>query len=273
MPAARETGAEDVALVTSLAEMAGATLHRLRLHEQTLRRLSHLQALRTVDRAIIGSLDLRVTLGILLEQVMTQLGFDAAGVLLMVPQLALLEPAAGRGFRTRVYQEGRLRVGEGVAGRTALERRPVIVVTPAEAPTYTRAALLEVEGFQTHFAVPLVAKAQVKGVLEGFHRRPIAPDEEWLDLLDTLAGQGALAIDNAQLFEAAHRSNLELTLAYDATIEGWASALDLRDRETQDHTRRPWRGCSGYRRRRWSTSAAVPCCTTSERWGFPTPSS
>lgn len=33
-------------------------------------------------------------------------------------------------------------------------------------------------------------------------------------------------------------SNIELTLAYDATIEGWSRALDLRDKETDDHSRR-----------------------------------
>jgi putative nucleotidyltransferase with HDIG domain len=34
------------------------------------------------------------------------------------------------------------------------------------------------------------------------------------------------------------RSNLDLTLAYDATIEGWSRALDLRDKETEGHTQR-----------------------------------
>jgi len=75
-------------------------------------------------------------------------------------------------------------------------------------------------------------------VLEGFHRRPFRPDREWLNLLEAMAGPAAIAIDNAQLFEEVQRSNLELAVAYDATIEGWARALDLRDRETQDHT---WR--------------------------------
>ena len=32
--------------------------------------------------------------------------------------------------------------------------------------------------------------------------------------------------------------NSDLTLAYDATIEGWSRALDLRDRETEGHTER-----------------------------------
>ncbi|MBL0345956.1 MAG: HD-GYP domain-containing protein [Anaerolineales bacterium] len=40
------------------------------------------------------------------------------------------------------------------------------------------------------------------------------------------------------LFESQQRSNQELTLAYDATIEGWSRALDLRDKETEGHSKR-----------------------------------
>jgi putative nucleotidyltransferase with HDIG domain len=86
--------------------------------------------------------------------------------------------------------------------------------------------------------VPLIAKGQVKGVLEVFNRQALAPDAEWLDFLNTLAGQTAIAIENSTLFESLQRSNSELGLAYDATIEGWSHALDLRDRETEGHTQR-----------------------------------
>lgn len=48
----------------------------------------------------------------------------------------------------------------------------------------------------------------------------------------------AIAIDNSQLFDGLQRSNVDLLLAYDATIEGWSHALDLRDRETEGHTQR-----------------------------------
>ena len=48
----------------------------------------------------------------------------------------------------------------------------------------------------------------------------------------------ALAIDNMELFNGLQRSNAELSLAYDATLEGWSRALDLRDKETEGHTQR-----------------------------------
>ncbi|WP_322508748.1 HD-GYP domain-containing protein, partial [Anaerolinea sp.] len=58
------------------------------------------------------------------------------------------------------------------------------------------------------------------------------------DFFQTLAGQIAIAVDNATLFEELQRSNADLILAYDQTIEGWSRALDLRDRETEGHSQR-----------------------------------
>jgi len=66
----------------------------------------------------------------------------------------------------------------------------------------------------------------------------LEPDDEWLGFLQTLAGQAAIAIDNATLFENLQRSNTDLILAYDTTLEGWSAALDLRDKETEGHTQR-----------------------------------
>jgi len=48
----------------------------------------------------------------------------------------------------------------------------------------------------------------------------------------------AIAVDNANLFEGLQRANTDLIMAYDATIEGWSRALDLRDRETEGHSQR-----------------------------------
>jgi HD-GYP domain-containing protein (c-di-GMP phosphodiesterase class II) len=94
------------------------------------------------------------------------------------------------------------------------------------------------EGFVTYYGVPFIAKGQVKGVLEVFYRTPFCPDGESLAFLETLAGQVAIAIDNLSLLTDLQHSNLQLALAYDATIEGLSRALDLRDKETEGHTQR-----------------------------------
>ena len=234
----REITGEQTKLLISLAEMAGTALHRLRLHEETRRRLEYLQALRTIDQAIATNFDSKVTIDILLEQIIAKLHVDAAGVLLFHEYTSTLEYYAGRGFHTRVYEQSTLRLGEGIAGRAALERNTIRWSGFLEDRGISRITLLKKEGFKTNIAMPLIVKGELKGVLEVFHRKSLNPDSEWLGFLDALAGQTVIAIDNFQLFEGLQRSNMELMQAYDATIEGWSRALDLRDKETEGHTQR-----------------------------------
>jgi len=198
--------------------------------------LERLQALRAIDLAIGSTFDLRHTLAVLLEQVTVQLGVDAADLLLLDPDTQQLTFAAGQGFDTEAIRHTHLRPGDSFAGHAALERRVIHSHDLAGDPRgFVRSPLFRREAFVAYFAAPLVTKGKVTGVLELFHRAPLEPDQEWLDFLETLAGQAAIALDNSTLFGNLQRSNAELALAYDVTLEGWSKALELRDQETQGH--------------------------------------
>jgi putative nucleotidyltransferase with HDIG domain len=103
---------------------------------------------------------------------------------------------------------------------------------------FNRSPLFLKEDFIVYYGMPLMAKGRVLGVLEIFHRSPLDPDVDWLSFLGMMSGQAAIAIDSAVMFNDLQRSNIELNLAYDATIEGLSQALDLRDKETKEHTLR-----------------------------------
>jgi len=213
---------------------------RKQAEEKIQNQLDHLSALRDIDSVISSSFGMDISLRTVLAHVVQQLSVDAAAVQLLNPVLNTLSYVAGRGFRTEAFKQARpLPVGTGYSGRAALERRTVHIPdlgTQNESAHLPKA--LTGEDFVCYFGVPLVAKGKVNGVLEVFHRTVLKPDEDWLGFLDTLAGQAAIAIDNASLFENLQHSNNELVMAYDATIEGWSRALDLRDKETEGHTQR-----------------------------------
>jgi PAS domain S-box-containing protein len=238
VPLPREITPEELRLLSSLAEMTGTAVHRLSLHEDTVRQLQQLQSMRAVDQAITASLDLTLTLDILLEHVVIRLEANAACVFLYNPHLKLLEYAAGRGFKTKVFEQEQLGLHETAIGRAALERRTIIVADPAQVLEEKCFNLMSTEGFKAFVSVPLIAKEEVKGVLAVFQERPYSPDSEWLSFLEALASQAAIALENASLFDNLQRTNLELLQAYDTTIEGWVHALDLKDEMTEGHSRR-----------------------------------
>ncbi len=212
---------------------------RKQAEKQIKHQLQRLSALREIDRAINSSLDLHITLKIFLDELVRHLQVDAAAVLLLNPYTQTLEFGAGRGFHSKTVERTRVYLGEGHAGRAALKRRIIKIPNLSEATgDLSRFTLIADEGFVTCYALPLIAKGQVKGVLEIFQRTLLDPGHEWLNFLEALAGQAAIAVDNAELFNSMQRANLELTLAYDTTLEGWSRALDMRDKETEGHTQR-----------------------------------
>jgi len=235
----RELTRGEIRILNALAEIGGNWIHRMYLHEQTLKQLEQLAALRAIDLAISNILDMKITLKIVINEVIKQLQVDAASVLLIQGSSGRLEFIAGQGFYTGNIEATSARIGEGNAGRAVLERRIIEVPDLKKADTkFMRTQLLVDEGFVSYYAVPLIAKGEVKGVLEIFNRKLLHPDREWLQFFETLGGQTAIAVENSMLFQDLQRSNFELALAYEATIEGWSRALDLRDRETEGHTQR-----------------------------------
>jgi PAS domain S-box-containing protein len=223
----------------AFARQAAIALQNALLFEEAQRRLKNLQALNTIDMAISGSVDLEITLDILLEQATTQLNVDAATILLYDPHTQTLEFRTQRGFRTTALQYTRLKLGESHAGQAALENKIIQILDMTTGQTgFLLSPLLRDEKFISYLSVPLTAKGQVQGVFEIFHRSPLNPDSEWMELLKALSTQAAIAIDNTTLFHDLQRSNVELIQAYDTTLEGWAKALELRDEETEGHTRR-----------------------------------
>jgi putative nucleotidyltransferase with HDIG domain len=201
--------------------------------------LKHLASLHDIDTMISASLDLGVTLKVFLDQLVPQLDIDAAAVLLFDPHTQTVDYAAGVGFIGEKVTSSSERLGEGSAGSAAMERKMrYIQDLRAEGHDFTRPELVREEGVVSYCALPLVAKGTVQGVLEIYRRHMFTPNSEWLEFLQSLAIRVAIAIENSALFNQLQRSNTELILAYDTTIEGWSHALELRDQETEGHTQR-----------------------------------
>ena len=201
--------------------------------------VKRLDSLHQIDRAITSNLGLKATLNVLLDHLLAHLEADAAAVLHYQRDIQVLSFSQGQGFRTAALQHTNLRLGQGYAGQAALQRRHIFIPDLNQAENgFLESPWFKEEGFRAYYGAPLVAKGALVGVLEVFHRSGLDPDNEWLDYLQMLAGQAAIAIDNATLFNDLQRSNEELALAYDATIEGWARALEIRDMETEGHSRR-----------------------------------
>jgi len=133
--------------------------------------------------------------------------------------------------------ETNLEAGSHFAGRAALERQIIKVSRDTfESHAPELAKVMDTYGYTQYTAFPLVALGDSLGVLEVFDTHQGDPDMHRLivKVADTLA----IAVSMAQGLNVAKRIQMELTTSYDETLEAWVRMLELRDQETEGHSRR-----------------------------------
>jgi PAS domain S-box-containing protein/putative nucleotidyltransferase with HDIG domain len=232
-------GEKELGLMEFVYTQIAMAIERKRAFEEIRKHLQRLNALHVIDMACTNSLGLDLTLGILLDQTIDQMIVDAADIRLLSPDMQVLEHAVRRGFRSVTNHNSLLSLHDTWIGQVVLERVALHLYDIAETrwrDDFRRS--FEGEDFVTYFGVPIISNGQVKGVLEVYHRSLCQPSVEWLNFLNALATQAAIVIDHSHMVDALQKSNQELTVAYDATLEGWSYALELRDGDTQGHSKR-----------------------------------
>jgi HD-GYP domain-containing protein (c-di-GMP phosphodiesterase class II) len=84
----------------------------------------------------------------------------------------------------------------------------------------------------------MISRSEVLGVIEVYSLIPHRFCEEDAKVLSLVGNTAAVAFQNTRLLSDLQKNNIELTLAYDSTLDGWSRAMDLRDQETEGHSQR-----------------------------------
>ena len=213
--------------------------NRMKRKNDIERQVKNLATINAINTALITRTDRDQMIKKVIEEIVKNLSVDAADLLIFDEPTLSLTCTAQYGFRSPAGKKKTvLRVGEGYAGEAALKREIVEIYNLAEKRGKALPQRWQDENFSTYIGVPLLVKGRLKGILEVFHRSNEKRSQAWMDFFKTLAQQAAIAIDNHSLLSALRHSNIELELAYETTLEGWARALELRDYETKGHTER-----------------------------------
>jgi HD-GYP domain-containing protein (c-di-GMP phosphodiesterase class II) len=227
---------EEMNLLSAIGEMIGNAIHRMMLNEETERRADEFESLYRSANGLASQWDLQTVLKTVVTQAMELLNSSGSDVYLFDPERGDLVIVVETGGILHIGS--RMRVDEGMAGRVFRNQQPLIVddyrVWEGRSPQYYDLAVSAV------VEVPVTFAGEKIGVLAAYE--VASSNRKYTDadarLLSLFATQAASAIRNARLLAELRGATSELSMAYDTTLEGWARALELRDKETLGHSRR-----------------------------------
>ena len=199
---------------------------------------SQLRALMSVGQVINSSLGLRRVLEEVMDSLISLMRAERGFLMLREPDGELAVRIA-RGIAHINLDEESFKVSRSVVRRVVESNAPVLTTNAQADPRFDRQMSIAAFQLRSILCVPLKLKNELIGVLYVDNRAHAGIfKENDLELISAFADQAAVAIDSARLFEDLQESHRELERAYQATLEGWVRALDLRDKETEGHTQR-----------------------------------
>ena len=226
-------------VIQDLSELANS-MQQLRsgVSEQLNVRRRQLSALMGVGHTINSSLGLDFVLDEVMDTVIALMRAER-GFLMLRNGDKEFPVKAARGMDQANLEGEDFAVSKTIVHRVAKTGEPVLTTNAQEDPRFNEQASVVAHNLRSILCVPLKLKEEIIGVIfvDSRVHAGLFQDND-LELLSAFADQAAVAIDNARLFENLQKANQELTEAYDATLKGWALALELRDRETEGHTQR-----------------------------------
>ncbi len=189
------------------------------LFDTLKRQTDQLLAINNVITAAAGSPDLKHTLNAALEAVLKLVPLDASGISLIDRSTDELVMYAQRGWRHDFTSEPmRVKLGEGLSGLVVNSGQPVITGDLSDDPRLSVPSFVA-EQVKAMVMVPMHARGKVVGVLSVMSRVPYEFSGAEISILQVIADQVGLAIDNALLVESVRAQQKRLEAILHATAD------------------------------------------------------
>jgi signal transduction histidine kinase len=198
----RPPSSADLELLSIIAAQAAIAIDNARLYQHTDRQAHQLRMLNDIARTLTSSLDPGHIPALIVEQVCALLNAEEGSLLLVDAATGDLVCAYATGLAGKWLAGMRLPPGAGVAGQVLAIGRSVVASDVQSDVRFGRApAEVTSATARTLMAAPLCTASGIRGVLEVANRHDGQPfTEDDLKLLEDVADQAAIALDNAQRF-------------------------------------------------------------------------
>jgi len=191
--------------IVEVVELMRDVTDAKRLEKQLKEAHRNLLALNTISSTVSESLELDTILNSALDKVLDLMKGDTGGILLLDEESQTLSYAVHRGLSEEFVRGiAGLRLGEGIAGKVAQLGEPIYVDNISKDSRLTRPVVVK-EGLRAFASLPLQSKSKVLGVMNiaSHSIRRFTPED--IQLLNSIANQIAVAIENAQLYNEVQR--------------------------------------------------------------------
>lgn len=160
---------------------------------------NHIEAISKIAQAITSDLYLDDILRLIVTVTAQTLGSKICSLMLLDEKKQELVIRATQSISESYNKKLPLKVGEGIAGKVAREKKPITVYDVTEEKEYKYKDIARKEGLASLLCVPLLVKSRAIGVVNLYTSKPHNFSKNEIHMLTAVANQAAMVIENTEL--------------------------------------------------------------------------
>jgi len=188
-----------IKLLFTIGRYLGSAIQNAITYDEVVKKAKQLDLLSEVSRTIVSDHYIKEILHLIVTMTAKVMDSKICSVMLLDEKKEELVIAATQSLSNTYVNKPNLKVGQSISGKVVLEKKPLSVLDVTKEPGYMIPDVARNEGFVSLLSVPMMIKDQVLGVINSYTTREHVFTKEEIDILQAVANQAAVAIENTNL--------------------------------------------------------------------------
>ncbi len=188
-----------IKLLFTIGRYLGSAIQNAITYDEVVKKAKQLDLLSEVSRTIVSDHYIKEILHLIVTMTAKVMDSKICSVMLLDEKKEELVIAATQSLSNTYVNKPNLKVGQSVSGKVVLEKKPLSVLDVTKEPGYMFPDVAKNEGFVSLLCVPMMIKDQVVGVINSYTTKEHVFTKEEIDILQAVANQAAVAIENTNL--------------------------------------------------------------------------
>ena len=192
---------DELALLSTIANQVGGAIENARLYAEMKRKALQVETLSQVSETVSSNRLLQDILQLIVAMTAQMMNSKICSIMLLDPEAGELRIMATQSLSEEYRRKPSLKIGQSISGRAVQERRPIIVPDVTAERDFMYPEIAKKEGLCSLLSVPMLIRDRAVGVINSYTSVPHAFTAEEVKVLQAIANQAAIAIENAKLVE------------------------------------------------------------------------
>jgi signal transduction protein with GAF and PtsI domain len=192
---------DELALLSTIANQVGGAIENARLYAEMKRKALQVETLSLVSETVASNRLLQDVLQLIVTMTAQMMNSKICSIMLLDPEAGELRIMATQSLSEQYRRKPNLKIGQSISGRAVQEKRPIIVHDVTRERDYMFPEVARKEGLCSLLSVPMLIRDRAVGIINSYTSVPHVFTPEEIKVLQAIANQAAIAIENTKLVE------------------------------------------------------------------------